>query len=147
MKIFLDKKFLTIIFIGIILRVFAIYFYGDSEVDNEWAIMLNNLEQEKILSVRSIDGISVPNIFMPPLYPIFLYLIKLPLITSDYYLDVVFLIQLLISVISIYLTHKILLEIFSINESYIGSTLFALFPLNIYYLQHLQYLVLHHRIQ
>ena len=59
------------------------------------------LEQEKILSVRSIDGISVPNIFMPPLYPIFLYLIKLPLITSDYYLDVVFLIQLLISVISI----------------------------------------------
>ena len=73
MKLFLDKKFLIIVFVGIILRGFAIYFMGDNKVDNECGIMLNNLDQNQILSVRSIDGIPVPNIFMPPLYPIFLY--------------------------------------------------------------------------
>ena len=39
--------------------------------------MLSNLEENRLLSVRSVDGVPVPNIFMPPLYPIFLYAIKL----------------------------------------------------------------------
>mgnify|MGYP007000225920 CR=1 len=40
-------------------------------------ILEGNLENNKILSVRSVDGIPVPNIFMPPLYPLFLYSIKI----------------------------------------------------------------------
>ena len=132
MKLFLDKKFLIIVFVGIIFRGFAIYFMGDNEVDNEWGIMLNNLDQNQILSVRSIDGIPVPNIFMPPLYPIFLYLIKIPFSSYDYYLPAVFLIQLIMSVFSIYLIQKIFEEIFTLKESYLGTVIFTLFPLNIY---------------
>ena len=132
MKLFLDKKFLIIVFVGIIFRGFAIYFMGDNEVDNEWGIMLNNLDQNQILSVRSIDGIPVPNIFMPPLYPIFLYLIKIPFSSYDYYLESVFLIQLIMSVFSIYLIQKIFEEIFTLKESYLGTVIFTLFPLNIY---------------
>ena len=77
MKLNFYKKLGLIIFAGAILRVIAIFFFGDDEVANEWGIILNNLEQNKILSVRSVDGVPVPNIFMPPLYPLFLYVLKL----------------------------------------------------------------------
>ena len=32
-----------VIFIGLTIRLFAIYIYGDSELENEWAIIINNL--------------------------------------------------------------------------------------------------------
>ena len=57
--------------IGIISGFFSIYYFSDSELVNEWPILLNNLETNKMLSVRSVDGVPVPNIFMPPLYPFF----------------------------------------------------------------------------
>ena len=73
MKKFFNYKIFFILLLSAITRVISIYYYGDTLVDNEWGIMLNNLEQNKILSVRSVNGVPVPNIFMPPLYPLFLY--------------------------------------------------------------------------
>ena len=58
-NLFLDKKLIYLIFLGIILRFISIYFFADTEVDNEWGIMLINLENNKILSVRSVDGTPV----------------------------------------------------------------------------------------
>ena len=132
MNFIINKKILLILFVGITLRLFSIYFYGDVIIDNEWGIMLNNLEKNNILSVRSIDGVPVPNIFMPPLYPIFLYIIKIPFSNTDIFLKVILLIQLLISIISILIAHKIFLELFNPNQSYLGTIIFTLFPLNIY---------------
>ena len=63
----------------------SIIFFGDKEVSNEWGIMLENLEQSQVLSVRSINGVPVPNIFMPPLYPLFLYVIKLGFNETKYF--------------------------------------------------------------
>ena len=63
----LDNKFVFLITTAVLLRVIAIIIYGDIEIDQEWGIMLQNLEENKILSVRQVDGIPVPNIFMPPL--------------------------------------------------------------------------------
>ena len=76
MKKFFNYKIFIILLLSAITRVISIYYYGDTLVDNEWGIMLNNLEQNKILSVRSVNGVPVPNIFMPPLYPFFLYSIN-----------------------------------------------------------------------
>ena len=73
-----NKNLIFLLIIGAALRFLSIYLYGDTDVDNEWGIMLLNLEQNNILSVRAVDGVPVPNIFMPPLYPIFLYIVKLP---------------------------------------------------------------------
>ena len=73
-----NKNLIFLLIIGAALRFLSIYLYGDTDVDNEWGIMLLNLEQNNILSVRAVDGVPVPNIFMPPLYPIFLYVIKIP---------------------------------------------------------------------
>ena len=85
----LSNNFLifSILTLGTVVRLISIYVYGDTTIDKEWGIMLYNLEVNNILSVRSVDGVPVPNIFMPPLYPIFLYLIKLIFQSSEIFLN------------------------------------------------------------
>tara|TARA_B100000989_G_C19520676_1_gene464030 strand:+ start:817 stop:2031 length:1215 start_codon:yes stop_codon:yes gene_type:complete len=131
--IFIAKlKLQLIFFVALLTRLFALYYYRDIEVSNEWGIMLMNLEEYNILSVHSVQGIPVPNIFMPPLYPIFLYCIKLFITNKDIFLWVIQFIQLIFALVSIYLSFRILSEFFSKNISYIGTLIFTLFPLNIY---------------
>ena len=86
-----------------------------------------NLEQNNILSVRAVDGVPVPNIFMPPLYPIFLYVIKIPFEDINLFLNVVLIIQLILSIITIFFAHKIFLEFFSTKISFLGTIIFSLF--------------------
>jgi len=125
-------KIYLIFLAAIISRALSIYYFGDNKIDNEWGIMLNNLENYKILSIRSVDGVSVPNLFMPPLYPAFLYSIKILIKNANFFVNTVLIIQLILSAISIIFIFKILLEIFSRNLSLIGSIVYAFFPLNIY---------------
>ena len=65
-----------IISIGFLLRAISIFLFRDVTIDNEWGILLKNLEENDILSVRIIQGQLVPNVFMPPLYAFFLFIIK-----------------------------------------------------------------------
>ena len=94
--------------------------------------MLYNLEYNNILSVRDVDGVPVPNIFMPPLYPLFLYSIKIFISNSELFLNSVLVIQLVLSIISIILAYLIFLEIFSNKLSLLGTLIYSLFPLNVY---------------
>ncbi len=129
----IQNYFLPIIIIlSIIVRVISILFFRDLNVSNEWGIILNNLENYNILSVHSVQGVPVPNIFMPPLYPFFLFVIKNFFVDLDLFLWTIQFIQLLFGVISVYLTYKILLNLFSKNLSLIGTFVFAIFPLNVY---------------
>ena len=62
---FLVKHNLVLILIfSFLLRLFAIMIFRDLKVDNEWGILLDNLETSGILSVHSIQGNPVPNIFI-----------------------------------------------------------------------------------
>jgi hypothetical protein len=79
-----------------------------------------------------VQGIPVPNIFMPPLYPLFLYSIKIFFNNTDIFLWVIQYLQLFFAIITIYLANKILLEFFSENLSAIGTLIYAIFPLNVY---------------
>ena len=53
----LDTKIFIILIVSTIIRLISIYLFGDTSVDNEWGIMLKNLEQYQMLSVRSVDGV------------------------------------------------------------------------------------------
>ena len=132
MKKFFNYKIFFILLLSAITRVISIYYYGDTLVDNEWGIMLNNLEQNKILSVRSVNGVPVPNIFMPPLYPLFLYSIKYFISDVGLFLDITKIIQLLLSIFSIGIFYKILQQLFSEKLTLVGTIIFAFFPLNVY---------------
>ena len=128
----IDNKLFLIIFVSFIARIIATIIFGDKLIDMEWGILLNNLDNNGILSVRNVDGVPVPNIFMPPLYPIFLYVVKYFFSDPDIFLLIIKTLQIIFSLISIYLFYKILLEFYSQNISYIGTVIFSFFPLNIY---------------
>ena len=126
------NKIFLIVLLGLFLRVFSIITFGDSQIDKEWGTMLYNLENHHMLSARSVNGTPVPNLFMPPLYALFLFVIKTIFIHEDSFLNVIFFIQLLLSLLSIYLMFLIFLKIFNQKISLIGTFLYAIFPLNIY---------------
>ena len=127
-----NKNIILILLLAILARIFSIYFYGDYEIDMEWGVMLSNLEENRLLSVRSVDGVPVPNIFMPPLYPIFLYAIKLIFQDSEVFLKATLIIQLILSIFSIFIIYKILQQLFSKTFSLLGTLIYSFFPLNIY---------------
>ena len=142
MSFIINHNLKIILFISIIARVFAIIFFRDVEVDNEWGILLKNLEKNNILSVHSVQGVPVPNIFMPPLYPLFLFSIKIFFNSLEPFLWSIQFIQLLLGVISIYLTNKILLQFFSEKLSAIGTLIFSLFPINVYAVSQISSIIL-----
>ena len=126
-----DKKLVLIMTGALLIRVVGIILFGDTVIDKEWGIILQNLNEKGILSVREVKGVPVPNIFMPPLYPFFLYAVKI-FVSNSFFLTSVKILELTFSLISIYLFHKILLEFYSRNISYIGTLIFSFFPLNVY---------------
>lgn len=129
---FSQTKLFLILFFGLCFRIITIYFFGDAVIDKEWGAMLYNLEHNQILSSRSVDGVPVPNLFMPPLYAWFLFIIKLLVSDSNLFLTATFAIQLLLSVGSIFLMFLILLSLFDKKISLLGTAIYTFFPLNIY---------------
>ena len=132
MNYFFKFKLPIIFLLALVLRIISIYYYRDTEIANEWGIIVENLLNNNILSVHSVQGVPVPNIFMPPLYPLFLYSIKIFFNNIDIFLWVIQYLQLFFAIITIFLANKILLEFFSENLSAIGTLIFAIFPLNVY---------------
>ena len=64
-----------ILIVSLISRLFSIYFYGDTHVDNEWGVILSNLENHGILGYRESEGV-VFQLFIPHLYIHFFILYK-----------------------------------------------------------------------
>jgi len=128
---YIKKNFIFLI--GIAAGLFSIYFFGDKTLDNEWGVMVQNLDKNQILSSRVVNGELVPNIFMPPLYPLFLYFLKkIFFFNLDFYVTGVLLIQLCIFLVSAKILEKILDLLFEKKYSTIGVFIFVIFPLNIY---------------
>jgi hypothetical protein len=94
--------------------------------------MVSVMEENQIIGFRKVEGEIMPNIFMPPLYPIFLFLVKKLFSNLNYYLLSIQFIQLIFSIIGVIYLIKILSNFFSEKISYIGAYIFALFPLNVY---------------
>ena len=132
MNFILKLKLPLILITALIARLISILYFRDLLIVNEWSILLENLENNKVLSVHSINGEPVPNIFMPPLYPLFLYFLKIIFSDFNQFLWSIQFSQLIFSLLAVYLANKILLEFFSQNMSALGTFIFAIFPLNVY---------------
>lgn len=123
-----------LLLISIIFGLISIYFFGDKKLDNEWFRMVENLENYSILSSRQINGEWVPNAFMPPLYPLFLFIIKkIFFFIPNLYIKVILFCQLFLYFLSIKFFKKILIEIFKDNQIVnLGNLIFLFFPIYIY---------------
>jgi hypothetical protein len=128
----MNNKLIYLIIITIITRIFSIYLFGAKDISNEWGVMVSIMEENQMIGFRKVEGEIMPNIFMPPLYPIFLFLVKKLFSNFYYYLLSIQFIQLIFSIIGVIYLIKILSNFFSEKISYIGAYIFALFPLNVY---------------
>ena len=129
----LDKQFLFILFAGLLARVFAIHLLGDNSLENEWGILVKNLEEAKIFGYRTFSGEVLPTIYMPPFYAYFLYILKTVLLLNEtYYINFVLYSQLLLSLITVIVFKKLLEFFFSNIVTKIGVITFVFFPLNVY---------------
>ena len=99
----------VVISISIILRIFFINEYSDVNLDNEWGTLLYNLKYKGILSYRTLNEVSIPTVYMPPLYLYYIFIIDLFINGNEQFLPQAIVIsQIIISGISIYLFYKIL---------------------------------------
>ena len=133
-KIFENKKLLisTIIIVSLIVRIPAIYFFGDTRLENEWFVLINNLTNQKEFAFRNIGNFYVPNLYMPPLYAWFLYVFKLLNLSDANYINLILYTQAILASISLVTFYFICKKFFSDNLSLFLTILFCFFPSYLY---------------
>lgn len=128
----LKNKLNIIIITSFLLKLAFVFFVHEKNLSDEWIILFNNFQENNSYSYYIFDGIHVPSSYMPPLYFIFLYLNKILSFNLVNFLYLVFLNQILLSTMSVYLFYKICKNFFNDKNSLIGALIFSLFPLMIY---------------
>jgi len=121
-----------LILISFLARLVAILLYGDTKIENEWGILLNNLYNHKTYAFYKFENNLLPSSYMPPLYPFTLFFLKIITFNKIDILNLIFSFQILLSTISIYIFYKINEQFFSNKISIISTLIFSFFPLNIY---------------
>ena len=133
---FLKKKenlvLFLLVFLSVLIRIPIILIYGDTNLENEWAALVNNLILHGTLSYKSFEDFLLPNLFMPPLYAYYLYVFSFLNLAEQNYINLVLLSQALLASISIVVFYKINKIFFSEKVSFYSSLLFSFFPLHVY---------------
>jgi 4-amino-4-deoxy-L-arabinose transferase-like glycosyltransferase len=129
-----STHFLSLLILSsFLLRLAAVYFFRDTHIDNEWNILLKNLINYQSYSYYEFSGLLIPSVYMPPIYAVFLYLVKLITTFDGAHLvySIIF-IQVVLSTYTIYLFYELNKFFFTNNISLINSFIFSSIPLNIY---------------
>ena len=124
---------LGLIILSFLLRFVTVYFVRDIAIGNEWNILIDNLVKFKSYSLYTFDNQLIPSVYMPPMYPFFIYLIKI--ITSfegDNLIHLIIFIQIILSTYSVYVFYQLNQNFFSEKLSLINSFIFSFVPLNLY---------------
>jgi len=133
---YLKKKetFIIILLVcfSVFVRIPTILIFGDTSLENEWKILVDNLIVHGKLSFRNLDGFLLPNLYMPPLYPFYLYFFSIFNLEEQNYILLVLSSQIMLSAISVVIFYKINKIFFPKKISFFGTLLFSLFPLHIY---------------
>jgi len=126
----------ALVIFSIIIRIPIILIFGDTSLENEWKILVNNLINYKILAFDYLDPALnkylIPNIWMPPLYAYYLYFFSIFNLETQNYINLVLFSQIFLSSISVAVFYKINKIFFSKRVSFYCSLIFSIFPLNLY---------------
>ena len=98
----------------------------------EWNIIYQNLTNYGEFSYHELYGTRVPTVYMPPLYPYFLYSFSFLGFDQFVTTKLILVSQCILSSISLIIFFKILKSFFDEQKSYIISILYFVFPLNFY---------------
>jgi len=144
-----NKKILYLFTFSLIARIISIFAIGDTDLENEWSLLVNYLTEhgklysifpalvnaswiESSYSASNYENPLVPNVFMPPLYAFYLYAFKFLNLTNELYIISILFSQAILSTISVIIFYKINQSFFSEKISMLGSLIFSFFPLHIY---------------
>ena len=115
-----------------LIRIPGIFIFGDTRLDNEWGIIVNNLTDYGKFSLVNFGDFFVPSLFMPPLYAFYLYFFKIFHFNNEIYIQVVLFSQIILSSFSVVIFYNINKLFFSNKICILGTLIFSLFPLHIY---------------
>lgn len=124
--------FLTIFLVGILSRSIVAYFYGDRFLENEWAILVENLYKHNHFSLIRFDELFLPNLWMPPIYGYFVYIHALIFGYNENLANFVNFTQIILSSLTPIIFLQIISNFFSERLSLFGAYIFSLFPLIVY---------------
>ena len=115
-----------------LIRIPVIFIFGDTRLDNEWGIIVNNLTDYGKFSLVNFGDFFVPSLLMPPLYAFYLYFFKIFHFNNEIYIQVVLFSQIILSSFSVVIFYNINKLFFSNKICILGTLIFSLFPLHIY---------------
>ena len=129
-------KLILLILFSLLIRIPVILIFGDSNLDNEWGVLVNNLIINQTLAFDyldpELDKFLLPNVWMPPLYAYYLYFFSFFNLEQQQYIQLILSSQIFLSLLSVVIFYKINKLFFSQQISFFGSLLFSLFPLYLY---------------
>ena len=67
---------ILLIIFSFLVRIPIIIIFGDPTIENEWEPLLYNLVSHKTLSLENFGEFLLPNLWLPPLYAYYLYLLS-----------------------------------------------------------------------
>ena len=108
--------FLILIFLSLMSRIIAFYFFADTELVNEWRILVHNLSIKGVLGFNVVtenylavpklaekSDVILPSVFMPPFYAYYIFFIKLLSFNIINYINLLIISQIVISIFTIYI--------------------------------------------
>ena len=129
----------------LLVRFIAFYVLADTQLENEWFIIIHNLALKGVLGINvAVDSftaipklaehedIVLPSVFMPPFYSYYIYFFKYFFSNFTNYINLIIFSQILLSTVAIYLFFEIIRMSYSFNYSILFSLIFSLVPINIY---------------
>ena len=129
-------KLILLILFSLLIRIPVILIFGDSNLENEWGVLVNNLIINQTLAFDyldpALDKFLLPNVWMPPLYAYYLYFFSFFNLEQQQYIQLILSSQIFLSLLSVVVFYKINKLFFSQQISFFGSLLFSLFPLYLY---------------
>ncbi len=122
-----------LILFSFFIRIPIILMYGDTSLEHEWGLLVNNLVKHGQLVYEIFDnGYMLPNLWMPPLYAYYLYCFSFFGLEEQNYILLILFSQMLLASISVAIFYKINKLFFSQKISIYSSLLFSIFPLHVY---------------
>ena len=131
-----NKEIYILIFLilfSIFIRVPIISVFGDINIENEWGIIFKNLiTNGQLIYEDSEVELSLPNLWMPPLYAYYIYFFSIFSSQETNVTQLILYSQAFLASISVAIFYKLNKLFFSQKISFYSSLIFSIFPLHAY---------------
>ena len=131
---FKNKEINIVVFLflfSFFLRMPVVLLFGDQGLENEWEGLVYNLIVHGKLAL-DLDGLLLPNLYMPPLYAYYLYFFSFFGLGDQNYILLILSSQILLASISVAVFYKINKLFFSQKISFYSSLLLSLIPVHVF---------------